>query len=345
MTRAILAILALLFLGAPAVSAAEAATPAERMPRHLRVLLANLRTCDEVCQSFRDYLTRQGLDIEFIDRSADGDATRIPDMVREARELRPDLIATWGTVMTLGFVGPYDAVDPATHITDIPVVYLYVADPVGAKIARSETASGRPNVAGANIVVPYENQLRALRAYIPSAQRVGVVFGTDERNSVVEMVRLRAAAKTVGIDLIEETLDLGPDGKPQVERIPDALDRLVKRDVKAIYHISSTFLRLNAEAFCEAAIARNLAVFTYAEDPVRKSSALFSLLNSLRSDGQVVAYQAEQILRHGKAPADLPTPTLTRYTVIINMKTAQRLDLYPPMLMVKYAELVLPEGN
>lgn len=344
MMRIVSALLAALALAASLAAPAFAEDLAQ-MPRdkHFRILIATLRGCDEVCEAFQDYLERQGMDVEFIIRNAEGKADGIPGLVAEARQLRPDLIATWGTVMTLGFVGPHDAVDPKKHITDIPVVYLYVADPVGSKIVPSDKTSQRPNVAGANIVVPYESQLRALQVYMPSAKRVGVLFGTDEKNSVVEMERLRTAARTVGVDLIEETLDLGPDGKPLVDKIPDAIDRLIKRDIQAIYHISSTFLRLNSDVFCEAAIARNLPVFTYAEGPVRKSSALFSLLNSLKSDGQVVAYQAEQILRYGKPPHDLPTPTLTRYSVIINMRTAQRLNLYPPMLMVKYAELVLPE--
>ena len=32
--------------------------------------------------------------------------------------------------MTLGVVGPYDAVDPARHLTDIPVVFTMVSTPV-----------------------------------------------------------------------------------------------------------------------------------------------------------------------------------------------------------------------
>lgn len=334
-------LLLLVLLALLPTSSGAAAAPGPSPDKVFSIYIATLRGCEEVCEAFRDELVRKGLKVEFTIRSADGRSDRVAQMVTEARRLRPDLIATWGTMVTLGFVGPYDRVDPARHITDIPVVYLYVADPVGSRIVPNDQSSHRPNVAGANIVVPYESQLKAMQAYLP-VKRVGVLYGTDEKNSVVEMERLRLAAQAVGLDLIEEVLPVDQEGVPMIESVPDAIARLAQRDIQAIYHISSTFLRVNADAFCEAALQHRLPVFTYAEPVVRRSGALFSLLNSLKSDGQVVAYQAEQILRYGKAPNALPTLTLTRYSVIINMATAKRLELFPPMLMVKYAELVVP---
>ena len=48
----------------------------------------------------------------------------------EARALHVDLVVTWGTTVTLGMVSTYDKVNPSINLTDIPVLFMIVTDPV-----------------------------------------------------------------------------------------------------------------------------------------------------------------------------------------------------------------------
>ena len=47
-----------------------------------------------------------------------------------------------------------------------------------------------------------------------------------------------------------------------------------------------------------------------------------------------------QILVGGKRPAEIPNNTLGRFTLLVNIGTARRIGLYPPMPVLGYAEVV-----
>lgn len=304
-----------------------------------RVYIATFRGCEEVCEAFKAYLTGRGLEIDFIERSIERDVSRIPELVEEVRALRPDLLVTWGTAVSLGMVGPYDAEDRSAYVTDIPTVYLYVSEPARAGLVASEEVSGRPNVAGANIGVPLDAQLRVMQSY-QEVSRIGVVYGADEPNSVAAVDALRDAAAEMGIEVVEEQLALGEDGTPAVESLGPAMQALAQQRPAFLVTVSSTFIIRNIEAYTAAAVEAGLPVFTSAELPIRQGRAMLALFASLSSIGQVAGYQAEQILREGSDPARLPTPSLRRFTLLINMPVALELRRYPPMLVLQFAELM-----
>lgn len=331
--------LALLLTGPMAAPTAHAQTVAEPNEGPFRVYVATFRGCEEVCEAFKDYLRAQGMDIEFIDRSVDRDMGRVRDLVAEVRQLRPDLLVTWGTGITLGMVGPADATDYSAYITDIPTVYLYVGDPVRSNIVAQEDVSNRANLAGANISVPLDAQIRAMQSY-REVRRLGVIYGGDEANSVAAVAALREAVEEAGLELVEQRLRLSADGIPRVEAMRPAVAAIARQDIDFLVTVSSSFLISNIVEFTDLAVEFGLPVFTPAELPIRRGQAMMALFASLNSIGHVAAYQAEQILRHGADPATLPTQTLSRFSLLINMPVANRLELYPPMLVLQFAELL-----
>lgn len=338
MKRALFLIVAafLLALAPTAVAVAQNRVTAGDVQR---VYIATFRGCEEVCEAFKTYLVRRGLPVEFIERSVDRDLARVPDLVAEVREMRPDLLVTWGTGISLGMLGPYSAIDKSAFITDIPAVYLYVAEPIRSGLAENDTVSGRANVAGVNIQVPLDAQLRVMQSY-GDVRRIGVVYGADEANSVASVDALREAAAEFGIEVVEEQLALGLDGRPMPEGIMPAMAAIAARQPDFLVTISSSFIIGNVEAYTEAAVAAGLPVFTSAEIPIRRGKAMLALFASLASIGQIAGYQAEQILANGADPATLPTPSLRRFTLLVNMPVALELELYPPMLVLQFAELL-----
>lgn len=302
------------------------------------IYIATFRGCEEVCEAFKTYLVDRGHAVAFVERSVDRDLSRAPELVAEVRETRPDLLVTWGTGISLAMLGRHDATDDSAYIRDIPAVYLYVAEPVRSGLVADEFVSGRANVAGANIGVPLDAQLRVVQSYRP-VDTIGVVFGPDEANSVAAVAALREATAKAGIGLVEEPLELGGDGKPLVESILPAMQRARDRGAEFVVTVSSTFIISNVEAYTRAAVAAGLPVFTSAELPIRRGSALLALFASLSSIGQVAGFQAEQILAGGD-PQTLPTPSIERFTLLVNMSTAHELELYPPMLVLSFADLI-----
>ncbi|MDQ3058336.1 MAG: hypothetical protein M3R45_02265 [Pseudomonadota bacterium] len=302
-----------------------------------QVFLITNRGCEEICQSFRRSLESQG-PVNFIWRDAAGDISRVAGFAAEARALRPDLVATWGTGVTLAVVGPYDAPDPRRHLKNTPVVYMYVGDPVESKIARSASQSGRPNVAGANTAVPLEAQIRLLASYRPLA-RIGMLYNTDEPAAVTQAAKVRQAFEAHAVQVHEVRLPMTARGTPDAGSIPAALDQLARHKPDFLYHIGSTFTLSQVNAISAGAIARGMPMFSPTESAFRKGSVLLGLISPLAGIGQVAAYQAGQVLFQGQQPGDLISPTLTHHSVLINMRAARALHIYPPMKLLRFAEL------
>ena len=128
------------------------------------ILMVTWRGCEDACQGFLDYVSEQGMDAEIVLRDAGRDATRLPAFVEEARTSGVDLVVTWGTSVTLGMAGTLTDADPARHITDIPTVFMIVADPIGAGIVEGYERFGRAHLTGTRNRVPEEVQMKALQA-------------------------------------------------------------------------------------------------------------------------------------------------------------------------------------
>src|ERR1700738_4038824 len=119
----VLALLAIATLFGDAVQAQTAARP-------LRIYAITFRGMTDVERGFQDYFAARRIPVQITFRDLNRDRARMRGFIEEIRRTRPDLVYTWGTSVTLGVVGAYDAVDPAVHITDIPVVFTLVAAPV-----------------------------------------------------------------------------------------------------------------------------------------------------------------------------------------------------------------------
>ncbi len=303
-----------------------------------RVMIITNRGCEEVCLGFQRYVETQGA-AQFIVRDANGDVRKVAEFVAEARKMRPDLVATWGTGITLAAIGPIDGVDPARHLTDIPVVYMYVGNPVASKIARDTQLSGRPNVAGANTAVPLDAQLNVLSAY-RDIKTIGMLYNTDEPAAVAQAAEARVAMQKRGFKVVEEMLpDALASGANASAIIAPALKRLADAKPDFIYYVGSTFTLRYIDPISEGAVAFGIPMFTAQEPSYRAGDILIGLISPLPGVGQIAGYQAAQVLFHDKTPGSLVSPTLTRHSVLINMKAARALKLYPPMKLLQFAEV------
>lgn len=329
--RVLAAVLALLLVAGPA-----AAAPAHEGP--YRIMLILWRGCEDSCRGFKDYFGMRGIPVEFIERDAGQDASKIPAMVAEAKETKVDLVLTWGTSATVKAVGTYDAVDPATQLTDIPVVFMIVTDPVQSKVVPDVQSSGR-NVTGTLTVVPEDVQMRAIESYRPF-HKIGVIYNTNESNAVASVEKLQPVADAMGFQLVTREVPMGADGKPDPASLPGLIAELAAEKVDYLYIGSSSFILTNQDIFTNAAIANGIPVAAAGEVPVRQSNALMGLVSGYYNLGGLTAAKAEEILVGGKPPQDIPIQGLSRFSLIVNMDAARRLQLYPPLGLLRFAEVI-----
>jgi putative ABC transport system substrate-binding protein len=324
-------LLTLLLCGlAPTCAAAE--------PRPYHVMLLLFRGCEEACQGFQDYFRRQNVPVRFTLHDAAQDKRRIAGFVEEARRTRPDLVVAWGTSVALEAAGQWDAVDPARHITDIPVVFMAVTDPVRSRLTPSLDGSGR-NVAGTRYLLSADEQLRAARMYL-DFRRVGFLYNPAEPNSTVSLEEVRAAASRLGAALVVETLRLDAAGRPDPAAIPGHFAALAKAGVDLFYASPDSFINSRRKEITAAAIAHRLPVFAAAEALVAQADGLFGVVVRYDVMGRFTARLALRILQEGQQPGSLPVALPRHFSYLINLRTAHLLERYPPLPLLDVAEFV-----
>lgn len=303
-----------------------------------RIYRVTFRGRTAVEEGFDDYLAANGIAVEMIDRDIGRDRSLLPGMVEEIRALQPDLVTTWGTTVTLGIAGRYDTGDPDAYIRSIPVVFALVSAPMNSGLVPSLEQPGR-NVTGAVHVVPTETQLRAMASYRPF-RRLGVLYTPIEQNSVSIVGDLQALSRSMGFELITREFHVDPDGRPTADGVERRIAEIKAAGAEWLYLLPDTFLGTVYDRVVPAALAERLPTFGAAELAVREGGALVALVSRYYSVGQLAASKAAQILTDGRSPATIPIETLRRFSLIINIDVARELDLYPPIEMLNYAEVL-----
>lgn len=298
------------------------------------------RGCEEACEGFKKYIGESGINAELVIRNANRDKSKLPGFVEEVRALGADLVVTWGTSVTRGVAGTLSNQGDPRFISDIPVVFMVVADPIGSKIIVSYDKTGRDNVTGTRNRVPESVNIKTIQSYYPAFERLGMLYNTNENNSVVKVKEMSALAGKMGFELVALELDLGEDGKPKPESIPIRMAELRAAGVDFIYLGSSSFLDVHRDVFTKSAVDHGMPVLSPYERLVRDSHALMSIAARYQDVGVLAGRQAKSILVDGKTPGDLPVLSVDQYAYVVNMTTAKKLNMFPSVEILQIAETV-----
>ncbi|MBP1313737.1 ABC transporter substrate-binding protein [Herbaspirillum huttiense F1] len=289
-------------------------------------------------EAFKAYLQHQGLSVHYIPIRFSGRAEDAGRLRQEVRDAHPDLIYSWGTPTTLALAGKVDG--PAGDaIRDIPIVFTEVTDPVGAGLMRS-LDHHESNVTGVSHVAPLPVQLNAIRSYRPFS-RLGYLHNPAEPNSALVRAQLQQLAAQQKFEVESADIPLDARGEPDVQALPALIRRMAERKVDFLYIGPSTLLAFtHRDLVTGAALQARLPTFCATESIVRRSGCMFGLFSNGANTGRYAAAKALQILVQHIPAQRIPASTLQRFSLLINMRTAQSLDLYPPMLLLNIAEVI-----
>ena len=320
-----------------ALSALAALPPAwGQRPETFRIYAVTWRGKTQVEFGLQDHFGRQGMTVDFTWRDAAQKVARLEEFVQEIKAERPDLIYTWGTPPTLGIAGRYDAPNPERYVTDIPLIFALVADPIGAKVVRSLKDQGR-DITGVSHVAPMSAQIETMRTY-RKFTKVGVLYNAAEQNSVATAESLRRLAAVQRFQVLEATFDRDADGKAIPTGIAEKVAALKLAGAEWLYLGPDTFLFSQLDRIAAAALEQRLATFSATEAALTTSApVLTGLVSSYYTIGQFAGFKAEQILAKRMRARDIPIETLTRYAFIVRIEVAKQLDLLPPVALFNYA--------
>ena len=267
----------------------------------------------------------EGRDVTLEYRWADGRTDRLGDLASELAGLRLDIVfSAWGTPAAL-------AAKKATHT--IPIVVAGVGDAVGVGLVKSLARPGG-NVTGATFITEetIAKQLELLKAVSSRLARVGVVVNPGNPVYGPVLAASEAPARVLG-------LQLRVVGVQSADDFEGALRAAVREHVAGLVVLRDSVLVANQSRFLDLAAASRLPAM-YGMREFVDGGGLMSYGPSLVEMYRRAAYLVDKILR-GAKPANLPVEQITKFELVINLKTAKTLGLtVPQSLLVRADEIV-----
>ena len=127
--------------------------------------------------------------------------------------------AASGVDMTVGIATPMAQACYNAAAGRIPTIFTAVTDPVAAGFASADGAAAG-EVTGTSDALPIEAQLKTIRAMLPDAKKIGILYTTSEVNSLSAIEIYKQLAPTYGFEIVES-------GISTIADIPLALDALL----------------------------------------------------------------------------------------------------------------------
>jgi putative ABC transport system substrate-binding protein len=267
---------------------------------------------------------KEGSQVVFEERWADGRADRLPSFVKELAAKKPAMIVADG-------MRPVS--DVANWAPNIPIVMVTGTDPVAAGVVASLARPGGmvTGVTGLSIDLT-EKYLEFLLAAAPKVKRVGFLGYSRNPNhaKVLETARRSVAQHSVEARFADAA---SPD------EIEPALSRLAKEGAQALVVLPGSLLATERQRILKFALAQRWPVVAGGGVYV-EAGALLSYSADRLANFRRAAYYVDRILK-GTKPADLPIEQPTKFDLVINLKTAKAMGLTIPQSLLLQATKVI----
>jgi putative ABC transport system substrate-binding protein len=274
-------------------------------------------------QSLRELGWTDGSNVRIETRWAGGSASAIRKYAAELVALAPDVIFATGTVA----MGPFLE---ATHT--VPIVFVQVADPVGAGFIRSLARPGG-NITG---FVQFEYSLSGkwlelLKQIVPRLTRVAALRDSVNPAGIAQFGAIRATGSSLGIDV--SPIDVRNASE-------------IEHDIAAFARTANGGLIMTGSAMeghrdlIIGLAAKYKLPAAYISRQEAAAGGLISYGPNTLDQFRSAAGYVDRIFR-GEKPADLPVQAPTKYELAINLKTAKALGLAIPPGLLAAADQVI----
>jgi putative ABC transport system substrate-binding protein len=285
----------------------------------------NATLAKSLLQRLRELGYREGENLIWDYRSANGHADRLPQLAAELVQTGPDvLIAGFGTLVPKAAIA-------ATR--SIPIVFTGVGDPVGAGLIKSlRDPGGNATGVGALASDVATKRLQLLCDLIPGKRLIAVLGNPDTPYTALALERVRGAAAIMGVPL--KIIDVRT-----ADEIPQAIDEAVNAQAPGMLLLEDPVLLGGMQQTIDlVAKARLAAVFGLKEYAV--AGGLMSYGPDQNEMSRKAADYVDKILR-GSSPASLPVEQPTKFQLVINLNAATGMGLsIPPTLLASADEVI-----
>lgn len=291
----------------PAEQAAEGGKDSGKKVKVGIVQFMDHVSLDAAREGFVEQLKESGIDAEVIEQSANGDMSLTNTIAQSLKADGVDLIYAIAT----------PAAQAAKNtVTDIPIVFSAVTDPIGAELVKTFEKPDS-NVTGVSDYVSSEAQIDSFLKIYPNIKTFGVIYNTSEQNSLVQIEELKENLSKRGIEL--ETV-----GVSAVTDIPQAVASIAPK-IDALFALTDNLVA-NAAPIVSDTLIKNKLPSLSAEEGQVKNGLLMSEGVNYKEQGKQAGRMAVKIL-NGEQVADIPVELNEVNTKLVNVKTAEALGV------------------
>jgi putative tryptophan/tyrosine transport system substrate-binding protein len=285
-------------------------------------------TWDALLDELRKFGWVEGTTIVIERKEPGGRFDRLPTLAADLVRSKPDLIVTFTPQ-------PARAAKDAT--SEIPIVMLYVADPVGLGLV-SSLARPDANLTGVATLVPGDfggKTLGLLRELLPKAKRVAAFINpSNEVHRLLFPTDAQPAATKLGFQL--EVIEVR-----ETEQISGAIATARAGGTEALFIASDPIFNSPPNRVPDLAAQAGLPSIYLAGPPeLVRAGGLISYGPDYLALARRGAYYIDRILK-GAKPTELPIEQPSKFLLVINLKTAKSLGLeIPPSLIARADEVI-----
>jgi putative ABC transport system substrate-binding protein len=247
-------------------------------------------------------------------------------LAKELVGLQPDVLLATSTPTTAVL---------ARETQTIPIVFTFVADPIGSRFIANLSHPGG-NITGFSMIEASmaSKSLELLREVAPGIKRVAIMFNPDTAPFVNSMVMpvFETAAKSFNIAPIAAPVH----SDAEIETVITSLSR---EPGGALFGGPDTFIT-NHRATIISLAARNRLPAVYGPTVFARDGGFVSYGADFQDNFRRSALYVDKILR-GAKPSELPVQMPVKYLLIINLKTAHALGLTVPQTLLALADEVI----
>lgn len=273
---------------------------------------------DNCYEGFKKGLADEGfvegknLTIDF--QNAQGEPATADTQAQTLAAKQYDLI---GAIATPAAVSAY----AATKADNTPMVFTSVNDPVASKLVQSLEKPGT-NCTGSSDVLPLESQLKMIRAFLPDAKKIGVLYTTSESNSASVLAQFKKLAPEYGFEVVEQ-------GVTNASEVASGAEALVAKGVDCFNNFTDNNVVNNLTSELQATDKANIPVFGSEEEQV-KNGCMASVSIDYVALGEETGKIAGKILKGEAKPEDTPVYVVKDGKPVYNKEVMEKLGIQLP---------------
>lgn len=201
--------------------------------------------------------------------------------------------------------------------TDIPVVYTAVSDPTGAGLAK-EDGTSVGNITGSSDLLPVSAQLEMIRAMMPKAKTIGILYTTSEANSLSTIASYKELAGEYGFEIVES-------GISSISEVELAASDLASQ-VDCISNLTDNTVVEALQTVLAKANEKNIPVFGSEIEQV-KNGCVASMGIDYVELGKETGILAAKLLKGEAKAADTPFISAESAQLYVNTAAAAKIGL------------------